>query len=1176
MKDINDETPKFSADSYVAKVALDKEVGAQVLLVTATDLDSGDNGRVVYNITSGNDEGAFEVDADTGAIKLKKSLTTVSASQFQLTVEAEDKGNPPRKTSATVKLNVFLPDGPPKFVVKPVIEEVTEGITAGNRVMVVKAATSEALTYEIISGNEDGLFQIVPSTGEIRVTRVLDYEEKKQHELEIRVMDTRDRSDQVKLILNVKNINDNKPQFPGEVGGLVERKVDEDFLTGDAVARLAAFDDDDGDTISYTLSPNAQSLFSVDSNGVLIAKKPRKEISSPVQFDVTAKDSGTPPLETKIKAQLVFVTYRPNQQPVRVYVREDKEVGSVVATVPRYFPGGTLSIIFPQNSNFTVDNSGKVRMTTPFDFEQTQFYSLTVREQEPAPGGRTNDVDVEINVVDINDNKPKMTMLDFFGRVNTNSRPGASAYQLKAEDDDGGLAGTVGYQMVSKGTPFGINPLTDIVESTGILEDRGGYNVTLYPFDFGIPRQFGSPVYLDIKTVNFKPRFSEAAYKFEVFERAPPGVIIGKVKATSVSGARVGYSIVQGDLEKKFRVDSTGEIKLDSLLDREKKALYNLKVRATELIPRGYSNDVEVDITVKNANEYYPSFVKRVYEQSVNEGQGAGFLVLRVQANDCDCPGCNCQLGLLTFSLEGTSLFRIDPVTGDITVGPNPLDYETEPEHVFTVFVEDFGEKKFKSRAFVKITVQNQNDEDPRFRESDYTIGIAEDAVTGKALAAILARDADGSSLTYEITSGNSGGIFQIGSSTGVLSLQRTVKGSSQTQYTLEVRATDSSNGRFDEVRVVVNIEDSNDNRPIFSNCPSPGQVSVEENKNAGERVFQITAVDNDDRGRNREVEYKLITGGNPKFAIDNTTGVITTLASLDREEKAEHKLIVQAEDGGHGRDEAERLLSYCIFDVKVGDRNDNYPRFVTPKYVASVWQGASIGTVVLTVKAEDVDGRGPNNEDNTEVVYQLVNPDDKFRVDSSSGQIITEADLTSFNSKFQLRIQATNKQPMTTSIQAPQSSTTTVEIKIVDLKPPKFKKAVYTANIAEDVKLDSYVATIQAVSEVVRTNKISYSLVNYNQEGVQKFKIDPTSGNITTASTLDYEQTKEYSLQFRATETANNLDTTCEVRIQVTDVNDDTPTFQLEEYNARVPENAASGFNAITIEADDRDTGKG
>ena len=164
VKDVNDRSPKFSADSYVTKVSLDEVIGTQVLLVSATDLDSGDNSVVVYNITAGNEEGAFEIDPDTGAIKVKKSLTTVSASKFSLRVEAKDKGNPPRMTPTTVQLNVFLPDGPPKFVVKPVVEERFEGIAANGRVMVVKAATSEALTYEIISGNEDGLFRIEPTT----------------------------------------------------------------------------------------------------------------------------------------------------------------------------------------------------------------------------------------------------------------------------------------------------------------------------------------------------------------------------------------------------------------------------------------------------------------------------------------------------------------------------------------------------------------------------------------------------------------------------------------------------------------------------------------------------------------------------------------------------------------------------------------------------------------------------------------------------------------------------------------------------------------------------------------------------------------------------------------------------------------------------------------------------
>ena len=62
-----------------------------------------------------------------------------------------------------------------------------------------------------------------------------------------------------------------------------------------------------------------------------------------------------------------------------------------------------------------------------------------------------------------------------------------------------------------------------------------------------------------------------------------------------------------------------------------------------------------------------------------------------------------CEAGLLKFSVEGTSLFKIDPRTGDVSVGSTPLDYEKQREHVFTVVVEDFGEKKYKSRGFVKI-----------------------------------------------------------------------------------------------------------------------------------------------------------------------------------------------------------------------------------------------------------------------------------------------------------------------------------------------------------------------------------------------------------------------------------------------------------------------------------------
>lgn len=1165
MKDINDQPPKFSADSYVAKVALDAKVDSQVLLVVATDLDNGDNGKVVYNITSGNGEGAFKIDPDTGVLKVKKSLTTVSASRFTLEVEAKDKGNPPLRKTATVQLNVFLPDGPPRFVVKPVIQEVTEGVKANDRVMVVKAATSEALTYEIISGNEGGLFRMVPSTGEIRVTRELDYEEAREHQLVVRVMDSRDRSDQVTVVIKVKNINDNPPKFPGEVGGVVERKVEDDFQIGDNVARLSAFDED-GDAISYTLSSDVRSLFSIDKNGFLIAKKPRKDVPSPVKFQLTAKDSGSPPRETKVEVQLVLVSYRPEQQPVRVYVREDKSVGSVIAIVPRYFPGGRLSIIYPGKSNFTVDNSGKVRMEAPFDFEEQRFFSLTVRETEPAPRSRTSDVDVEINVVDINDNKPVMKMIDFFGRVNTNSRPGAKAYQLKSEDKDGGLGGRIGYQMVSRAVPFGINPLTEVVETAGVLQDRGGYNVTLYGFDFGVPRQFGESVYLDIKTVNFKPVFSESPYKFTVFEKELPGRPVGKVNATSVSGARLGFTIIQGDPDNNFAIDNTGQIRVNSLLDREKQAVYNLKVRTTEQIPRGYSNDVDVQIILTNANEHVPYFPSLVYEKSISEAVGAGAPVLRVVAYDCDCQGCGCPRGDLTYSLEGTSLFRIDKITGDISVGDSPLDYEAQRKHTFTVVVEDFGEKKFSSRAYVKVIVQNANDEVPSFQESEYNIGIAEDAEINKPLAAIVARDADGDTPSYSITSGDGGNIFKIDSSTGVLSLRQSVKGK-QTQYSLQVRATDTQNGRYDEVRVIVNIEDINDNRPLFTKCPS--RVSVAENEPKGEVVTQVTAVDKD-RGRNKEVEYS-ITGGKKLFQIDNSTGVITTITSLDREGTTDsYTLIVRAEDGGHGRNEAERLLSYCVIEVEVIDKNDNYPVFNEKRYLASVFHKAKVGTTVLTVSASDADV-GTNQK----VAYSLVGANDKFVVERDTGNILTNADLSNFQQTVVLNVRATNTEPIVSNAESPRDSETTVEINVVEQRPPEFKPTnFYTASIEENKKIGTFVVLIEAKSQVNPANKITYSLVKSNPDAEQKFQINPNTGNVTTAGMINYEQLQSYKLQFRAREVVTDLYATCSVLVTIIDVNDDAPTFKLAEYTARVPENAPSSFNVITIKADDRDTG--
>ena len=64
--DVNDVTPKFEPQSYLKSVVEDtRELGQaedrKILTVSAKDDDEGDNAKIIYTITKGNDEGLFNI-----------------------------------------------------------------------------------------------------------------------------------------------------------------------------------------------------------------------------------------------------------------------------------------------------------------------------------------------------------------------------------------------------------------------------------------------------------------------------------------------------------------------------------------------------------------------------------------------------------------------------------------------------------------------------------------------------------------------------------------------------------------------------------------------------------------------------------------------------------------------------------------------------------------------------------------------------------------------------------------------------------------------------------------------------------------------------------------------------------------------------------------------------------
>ena len=98
--------------------------------------------------------------------------------------------------------------------------------------------------------------------------------------------------------------------------------------------------------------------------------------------------------------------------------------------------------------------------------------------------------------------------------------------------------------------------------------------------------------------------------------------------------------------------------------------------------------------------------------------------------------------------------------------------------------------------------------------------------------------------------------------------------------------------------------------------------VSVEENTPLGKVVFQVRATDAD-YGNNSIITYSLVPGKYAtKFSIDASTGNITVIGNLDRENTTEFTLRINASDGAF-------TVTSELF-VIITDVNDNKPIFTS------------------------------------------------------------------------------------------------------------------------------------------------------------------------------------------------------------------------------------------------------
>ncbi|KAM6122866.1 protocadherin gamma-A10-like isoform 1-T1 [Phoenicopterus ruber ruber] len=325
--DANDNAPVFRQAEYAVRVPEDVPVGSVLVTVTATDADEGLNGHVKYSVKKITEKASriFELDVETGAITLLRSLDFEEGDSYELEVQAEDGGT----LSDTAKVAITVTDvndNAPQISVRSVLSEISEDAPSGTVVALlhvqdrdsgangeVRCSIAERLPFRLEKSFED-YYRVVTA-------RELDREEVSEYNVTVRASDGGSpalRSSAV-LALRVLDVNDNAPVF---AEARYSARVPENNAAGALVLTVRASDADWGQNarVRYRLSEGRvrgaplSSYVSVQAEtGALYALRSfdYEEVHE-VGLWVRAEDGGVPALSSNVSVRLVIVDENDN------------------------------------------------------------------------------------------------------------------------------------------------------------------------------------------------------------------------------------------------------------------------------------------------------------------------------------------------------------------------------------------------------------------------------------------------------------------------------------------------------------------------------------------------------------------------------------------------------------------------------------------------------------------------------------------------------------------------------------------------------------------------------------------------------------------------------------------------------------------------------------------------
>ncbi|XP_029965052.1 protocadherin Fat 3 isoform X6 [Salarias fasciatus] len=1138
--DANDNTPTFAQSSYEVFVNESVPVGSNVLTVSAVDGDKGENGYITYSISSLQPL-PFKINQFSGVIITTKELDFESSPEsFVFVVRASDWGSPYRRESE-VNVTIHLEnvnDNQPLFE-KVACQGVISGDFPVDEVITTMSAIDidelELVKYKIISGNEQGYFDLNPDSGVLALRHSLATASPKNTVFSLKITATDGENFSDPMFVNISVVYGKSPPKRFNCKETrVAQKLAEKLLKKSKASTKPKIEEGFID------------LFSVNRQ-------------TP-QFDKTF--------------------------PTDIAVREDLKVGSSVFKVGAYdgdtgFNGQVLYAIADGNidSCFKIDmQTGLIKVFLPMDREKRDRYLLNLTIYDLGVPQKTAWRLLTVYIEDANDNTPQFLQEGGYKIVlPENTAIGTDVIQVEATDKDLGPNGEIVYSLLTSTTQFGINSSSGIIYVAGQL-DRESVSTFHLKIEARDKAEKGSQKFcvttlkIILEDVNdCPPLFIPSVYKARALEDLPVGTVVAWLETQDPDlglGGQVRYSLAN-DYHGWFEVDkASGAIRLTKELDYETQQFYNLTVKAKDKgrpVSLLSVTFVEVEVVDVNENLYAPYFSHFALSGLIKENARIGTTLLQVTANDDD----GGRDGEIQYSIRdgsGLGRFAIDEETGVIYT-TDSLDRETKDSYWLTVYASDHGVVPQFTTIEVFVQVDDVNDNAPLTSEPMYRPSVPENSPRDVSVIQIQAQDPDATPsssadrLSYRIVSGNPQNFFTINTRTGLITTtSRKLDREQQTEHVLEVLVSDGGpSPRQSTVWVMVQVLDENDNKPTFPEKVYQVKLPERERRKKSEPIYRVFAYDRDD-GPNGDLSYSIVDGNEDgKFFIDPKTAVVSSRKAFSA--GSYDILTIKATD--NGRPQKSSTARLHIEWIRRPPPSAAPLLFDEPFYNFTIMENDKVAEIVGVVSLQ---------QSPAPLWFDITggSSDSVFDVEKAVGTIIIAKPLDAEQRSFyNLTVQATD---------GTSTAYTQVHITVMDNNdnPPIFSQPTYDVTISEDTPPDTEVVQVLA-SDRDEHHKLTYSLQSsIDPNSMRLFRIHPTLGTIYTTQRLDHEACAQHILTVIVKDQEfpyrKNL---ARVLIEVEDINDHVPIFTSALYEGSVYESAAVGSAVVQVTALDKDKGE-